>query len=323
MAGLSVQSDTGQSPQGLSATAMTVIQASMAGKSKMAYLHAWKKLEKHWIEHSLNPKLPLRSTELVNYLSVLYDEGYAASTIASHSAAITFTHKLLGLSDPSDSFIVKKFLRGVTKLVGTNDSRLPITRSILVQLLNAIPCIITTQCYRQLLKAVFAVTFAGFFRIGELCLSSGFETSVLVQMSDVQFTFSGRQPIAVTISLHHYKHKKSSEPVHIYIPASGDSSPHCPVILLWQYLQMFKNTHGPLFQFLDRTPVKYSFIAEKLQILIRYIGLDPGRYKPHSFRIGAASSALMDGYSEDAIRNMGRWKSSAVKNYIRLPAVHL
>lgn len=66
---------------------------------------------------------------------------------------------------------------------------------------------------------------------------------------------------------------------------------------------------GPLFQFLDDCPVSYSFVSKSL---------DPKQYKGHSFRIGAATHAAQVGFSENAIQNMGRWKSDAVKRYIRI-----
>lgn len=57
---------------------------------------------------------------------------------------------------------------------------------------------------------------------------------------------------------------------------------------------------------------------KKLNEVIKNIGLDPKQYKGHSFRIGAATHASKVGFSENAIQNMGRWKSDAVKRYIRL-----
>ncbi len=128
MAGPATGSDTHPSSQHLSPTAINIIQSSLAAKSRYAYLSAWQKLVKYWSDRSLNPNLPICPTDLVNYLATLFEQGYAASTIASHSAAIAFTHRLLGFQNPSDSFIVKKFLKGATKLIGTTDKRLPITR---------------------------------------------------------------------------------------------------------------------------------------------------------------------------------------------------
>lgn len=62
---------------------------------------------------------------------------------------------------------------------------------------------------------------------------------------------------------------------------------------------------GPLFRFLDGCPVSCP-------------SLDPKQYKGHSFRTGAATHAAQVGFSENAIQNMGRWKSDAVKRYIHI-----
>ena len=51
-------------------------------------------------------------------------------------------------------------------------------------------------------------------------------------------------------------------------------------------------------------------------------GLDPSRYKGHSFRIGAASYAEDRGLSDAQIRMLGRWKSNAFLRYIRVPSLY-
>ena len=60
---------------------------------------------------------------------------------------------------------------------------------------------------------------------------------------------------------------------------------------------------------MDTSLVSYAFVAEKFKSLVMYLGLDPLRYKPHSFRIGAASVALAESHSEDAICRFGQWDS--------------
>ena len=47
------------------------------------------------------------------------------------------------------------------------------------------------------------------------------------------------------------------------------------------------------------------------------MGLSAVGFSPHSFRIGAATSAAIGGMSIENIQNMGRWRSSAVNSYIR------
>ena len=58
-----------------------------------------------------------------------------------------------------------------------------------------------------------------------------------------------------------------------------------------------------------------------LSMAIKYCGLDPSRYKGHSFRIGAASYAADAGMSDSQIRALGRWKSDAFRKYIRIPSL--
>lgn len=60
---------------------------------------------------------------------------------------------------------------------------------------------------------------------------------------------------------------------------------------------------------------------QKLSICIKYCGLDPSRYKGHSFRIGAASHAAEGGMSDAQIRTLGRWKSNAFLKYIRIQSL--
>lgn len=80
-------------------------------------------------------------------------------------------------------------------------------------------------------------------------------------------------------------------------------------------LPSFKGTSFPVFRWLSCV----TFLCfQKLSEVIKFIGLDSKQYKGHSFRIGAATHAAQVGFSENAIQNMGRWKSDAVKRYIRI-----
>lgn len=247
---------------------------------------------------------------------------YAPSTIASHSSAISFIHCLFAFEDPTKSFWIKKFLKGTSKLATSKDSRLPFTKSLLKQLIDNIPVVIKLQCNQVLLKAMFLLAFNGFFRMGEIACTQSADLTNTVQSQDVEFMYNLGQLTGVKITMYKFKHKKTSDPVQLFITAN-QKSVYCPAQALLDYIKHFKPGNGPLFQFMDRMPVSYSFVAEKLKAVVMFLGLDPGRYKPHSFRIGAASVALFEGHSEDAIRRFGRWDSNAVRNYIRIPSLTL
>ncbi len=66
--------------------------------------------------------------------------------------------------------------------------------------------------------------------------------------------------------------------------------------------------------------MSYSLYKRLFKEWVNIAGLDPN-LATHSARIGAASLAAASGISEDNIKRMGRWASSAVKNYIKLPVL--
>ena len=49
---------------------------------------------------------------------------------------------------------------------------------------------------------------------------------------------------------------------------------------------------------------------------LQRVGIDDKRFKMHSFRIGAATTAKEAGISDVHIKMLGRWKSSAHQSYI-------
>lgn len=119
------------------------------------------------------------------------------------------------------------------------------------------------------------------------------------------------------LTLRNFKNNSEHIPFNMFIPINPCLLV-CPVHAMREYLSLFKNTSGPLFQFIDGSHVPYSFAADKLGVLVKYLGLNPRLYKPHSLRIGAATAAFMDGQSEDRIKKMGRWHSDALQRYIRI-----
>ena len=90
----------------------------------------------------------------------------------------------------------------------------------------------------------------------------------------------------------------------------------CPVQLLLEYFALQGEQGGAIFITKGGLPVTREAFALQLSEEIRLCGLDPARYKRHSFRIGAASYAAGQGMSDSQIHIMGRWKSNAFHKYV-------
>jgi hypothetical protein len=78
------------------------------------------------------------------------------------------------------------------------------------------------------------------------------------------------------------------------------------------------NVTGALYCHANGKPItRYQFSAVLRKVLISD-GIQSDNFKSHSFRIGTASEASVNGISDSKIMELGRWKSQAVKNYLRL-----
>ncbi|XP_064602382.1 uncharacterized protein LOC135468177 [Liolophura sinensis] len=84
------------------------------------------------------------------------------------------------------------------------------------------------------------------------------------------------------------------------------------------YLKNCRPSEGHLFQLGSGAPVTYKHFCSTLHSALKFNVLDTKQYKGHSFRIGAATRAASMGIPETVIRKLGRWKSDALKQYIRI-----
>jgi len=70
-----------------------------------------------------------------------------------------------GLCDPTKAFLIQKLLIAVTKQ-RSPDTRLPITKPVLFQLVRSLQRTNSSAVQRTLFTAMFLTAFYGFFRIG-------------------------------------------------------------------------------------------------------------------------------------------------------------
>lgn len=247
------------------------------------------------------------------YIAYLHSLGLAHSTIKSSVSSLQYINRLHHGEDWSHNFWIQKMLIGITKRSPSNDIRIPVTEQTLKRLLAALPTSVSSVYVAQLFKAMFLLAFRAFLRVGEITVSATTACNAnLLMLNDVAI-----EPISqsVNVTFRHFKHKVGTEPFILalsHLPPPLDIS-----YILSNYLGARGYKPGPLFMY-NGKPVTRGFFASVLHDTAVKAGLDHVNLKSHSFRIGAATSCLRNGYSSDQIQRMGRWKSDAFKKYIRV-----
>lgn len=260
---------------------------------------------------------PVKHMLLRYYVAHLYQQGLAPSSVCSHLSAINFINQAMGGLDLFQDFLLSRMLCGYRKSYqSTPDQRLPITPSILQRLCEANNIIATSPYHQSLFQSMFLLAFHGFLRVGEITVPfPNIPNPNLLQLSNLSLSHSTK---SVSITFTHYKH--STTPCTINI--SFKSPPFSLYHSIIQYLVLRGTAPGPLF--LDqKAPISRSLFTSHLTRCLQKANLDTRRYKSHSFRIGAATTAINQGFTYPQVQEMGRWKSSAFKKYIRIQSFHI
>lgn len=295
-----------------------MLSSALSPCSRQSYQRAWQL----YVQFSgrfcdtFSPSLPLDVTSLALFISYMTARKFAHSTICSYISAISYVHKLRGLTDPTKSFLISKLLTAHRRANPQLDVRLPITRPVLHSLVRSLEFTSSSSYQRLLYTAMFLTAFYGFFRLGELASKNTRTASLVVQYDQLTFLLENNRPVTAKISISHYKHSLAKRPFDILINRES-SQPFCPVDFLLQFCASRGHVPGPLFCMPDLSPISVSVFNRQLNTSLSFCGLDTSRYKPHGFRIGAASHAAASGLSDAQIRFLGRWSSDAFKVYIR------
>ncbi len=246
----------------------------------------------------------------VGYLSL---EGRAPSSVNSHISALAFVHKINNWPDPTDNFVVTKLKEGCRRSGAREDARLPITPVILSRVINSLTSICRSTFEFLLFRAAFLMAFFGFLRVGEYAAASKHaDCSRILALDDIKVVDSNSVQVRVRYS------KTDQRGISSVIKLDSSTNVSlCPVNALVQYLAVRSPQQGPLFIHFNKEPLTYFQVNYMLKKAIRTIGLTPGNFSSHSFRIGAATAASMGGLSDEKIKELGRWKSTAFQLYIR------
>jgi site-specific recombinase XerD len=246
---------------------------------------------------------------VADFLSYLFDRGFAGSTIAAYSSALAFFLVWEGLPDVMFHPVVTRMVAGARRLRPVADSRAPLSRAELFALCDAVSASGLSAYDTSLFHALLLCGFFALLRLSELVGKHAVRVDDVV-LRDNSFLLRFRS----------FKHKASALPESVAVHASGDT--HCPVLALQRFLQRrlsLRSASVFLFCFESGRPVTVRFFTNWFRALVRSV-LPAGRAPsilPHSLRIGGATDAMLAGFSVLKVQQLGRWRSTAFYNYIR------
>ena len=91
---------------------------------------------------------------------------------------------MLNVEDTTNRFIVKKVLEGLKRLKHHVDTRLPITSSLLVEVVQIFPGISSDLYEGRMFSSAFTLDFACFLRVGEFTYSTSCIEEKIISVND-------------------------------------------------------------------------------------------------------------------------------------------
>ena len=205
--------------------------------------------------------------------------------------------------DVSSHFLLRKFVSGLSKLSPSLDTRVPITPFVLSTLFTAIPGSVTGLYFITIYRAMITLSFFGLLRPGEVTDSP----------NNIQYHNVWVYPSKVVVTFNTFKHY-TGPPVVIEI---SRSSTICPVKAATLFLTIRGSSPGPFFCDPEGFPISYHRYNAMFSLIQQSSPL-PVRYHLHGLCIGSATYSASQGVPDNIIHRMGRWRSDAVKKYIRI-----
>lgn len=269
---------------------------------------------------TLNLSFPMPVVVVIQFICSLYDAGYAPSSITSFVSHLSYFNKIHGAPPFHACFIVSKLLIGARRLSPRSDHRRPVTLDILHKIYSLVPSLWSDQHVILVIRASILLLFHAFLRVGEITVRAPQAPwTNLILTKDVQFlnpSSPPSQPPGLTLTIRNSKHHFGA---NFVVRLSSIPSTYCPVRAIYAY-SLFSPSppNSPLFHNRDLTPITRFQMSHWLSLLFSRAGLPTAFYKAHSFRIGAATHALVSSNLPlPTIQRLGRWSSDAFKNYLR------
>ena len=287
-------------------TVTTLVEAGLAPSTRRFYNRVWNQLATDQFQGG-RIQSPVGPDRVADYLAGLFQRGCNPSTMASHASAIAFGHRIRGWPDPTPDFRLRQLLKGAGKLRVTCDQRQTLTLQTLLKLCTNLRMVGLHRNDRITFRAILLLGFFGLLRPGELVRGSAPQHTL--RLSDIRLS-------GTRLTLRLPSSKTSAAPQTITLDAKPGRQ-FCPVQAMRDFLRVRPEGGSQLFIDAAGSAISTARLSMVLQRTAIMSGMSPVGISGHCLRIGGASHGAVQGMSELQLAEAGRWRSRAVRRYVR------
>ena len=290
--------------------------------TKQTYYRVWKVFNEFFIKLDVKPTA--WEDRITLFAAFLINEGKQSATVKSYISAIKSVLQDNFIEINEDAYLLNSLTRACRIHYDQINICRPIQKEVLNILLKAIEFHFMEANQMYLLKlymALFAASYYGLFRIGEVT-----DSKHMVKANNVHIWINKKKLLFILRSLKTHTEGmfpqsiKISSTVKITKRIDERQTYYCPFALLQSYLSVrgwLRRQDENFFIFRDHTPVKPQHFRTTLKLILTIVGFDSNQFSVHSFRAGRAVDLLHYGDAVDTIKKLGQWCSNAIYAYLK------
>ena len=257
------------------------------------------------------------STAVLCRYAVMLARTLKYTTIKQYLNIVRLLHLEWNITNPlQQNHQLDSVLKGIRRALGDTPTRkLPVDPPLLIKILSHLDLSNVEEA--NVWAAALIMFFAMLRRSNVLTTRKSFNPAKHLKRGDITFHSWGAVLKLAWSKTIQFRQRTLRIPLP-RIP----NHPLCPVQAIFRAFQLTPNapSDGPAFiipcqdRFQPLTPTRF---VDKIQDIIKVLGLDPSKFAGHSFRRGGATWAYSVGVPMDIIRIIGDWKSMAYTAYVQ------
>ena len=282
-----------------------LVSSGLADNSRKSYARAVSRFIQFCVRYELDPFRVNEST-ILRFIAHLSSDNIAPSTVRVYLAGIRAWLISEGIPTPLIySQRVKWALMSLTRSAPPPARAPPFTMSMFLKVFEVI-------LYSYDSAHLFSAMLLGYF--GCLRASEYLPAPEHPPLLPAHVRFVGSPVSYMLVSVQGSKTAPSG--FELVVGCSGTHI--CAVCWLLHCFSIRKLPPSyPIFSLGSGAPISRSTLAEFMQQSLRSAGLEHSNFSPHSLRAGSATDAAGLGLPDSSIQQLGRWKSSAYRAYLR------